>query len=263
MMESDYLIPVDRFDNPLVEESISKREAHEFNESRPRGVAHRAFSVFLFNRHNELLLTQRASTKLTFRSVWTNTCCSHPLKDMIPNEVDTNEEYPNFPGIKHAAIRKLRHELGILPQDVPFDDFHFLTRFHYWAADTVSYGEETPWGEHEIDYILFIKCDKEPTLNINSEEVSDYEYVSLEELKGYMHDETLTLRNEKMLFSPWFRGIMDNGGFAWMNDLNGSINGRYTNSHVFFFDPPKDHFAAYNLDSHTRETGVLQMKELA
>ncbi len=150
LMESDYIIPVDEFDTPLVKEAISKREAHEFNESQPRGVAHRAFSVFLFNRYNELLLTQRAPTKITFPNVWTNTCCSHPLQDMVPNEVDTNEEYPHFPGIKYAAIRKLRHELGILPQDVPFYDFHFLTRFHYWAADTLTYGQHSQWGEHEM-----------------------------------------------------------------------------------------------------------------
>ena len=26
-------------------------------------------------------------------------------------------------------------------------DFRFLTRFHYWAADTLTYGEDAPWGE--------------------------------------------------------------------------------------------------------------------
>ena len=212
MMESDYLIPVDRYDNPLIEESISKRKAHEFNPSQPRGIAHRAFSVFLFNKDNDLLLTQRAGSKITFPNVWTNTCCSHPLKDMIPNEVDTNDQYPHFPGIRHAAIRKLKHELGISSNEVPYDEFHFLTRFHYWAADTLTYGDSTPWGEHEIDYILFIKCEQEPTLNINEEEVSDYEYVSLNQLKDYMYNDEVVLReSDKMLFSPWFRGIMENG----------------------------------------------------
>ena len=148
MMESDYLIPVDKDDNPLIAESISKRKAHEFNPDQPRGIAHRAFSVFLFNKENKLLLTQRASTKITFPNVWTNTCCSHPLKDMIPEEVDTNEDYPHFPGIKHAAVRKLRHELGIQSKDVPLEDFVFLSRFHYWAADTITYGKNPIWGEH-------------------------------------------------------------------------------------------------------------------
>ena len=262
MMESDYLIPVDKDDNPLVEASISKRKAHEFNSLQPRGIAHRAFSVFLFNNNNELLLTQRASTKITFPNVWTNTCCSHPLKDMIPNEVDTNNEWPQFPGIKHAAIRKLHHELGIMPTDVPFNDFHFLTRFHYWAADTITYGKNSPWGEHEIDYILFIKCQIEPTLHINQEEVSDYEYVSLDQLKTFMYDEANVLRDDKMLFSPWFRGIMENGGFEWMNDMDGSLNGKYCNKDIYYFDPPTEHYATYNIESHNRHIGVLEAKEL-
>ena len=38
MMESDYLITVDKDDNPLIEESISKRKAHEFNPLQPRYV---------------------------------------------------------------------------------------------------------------------------------------------------------------------------------------------------------------------------------
>lgn len=40
---------------------------------------HRAFSVFLFNSKGELLIQQRSKAKITFPSMWTNTCCSHPL----------------------------------------------------------------------------------------------------------------------------------------------------------------------------------------
>lgn len=43
------------------------------------GLLHRAFSVFLFNSENKLLLQQRATEKITFPDMWTNTCCSHPL----------------------------------------------------------------------------------------------------------------------------------------------------------------------------------------
>lgn len=41
-----------------------------------RGLLHRAFSVFLFDSQNRLLLQQRASEKITFPDLWTNTCCS-------------------------------------------------------------------------------------------------------------------------------------------------------------------------------------------
>lgn len=38
-------------------------------------------------------------------------------------------------GTKRAAIRKLEHELGIPPSQLPIDSFRFLTRLHYCAAD--------------------------------------------------------------------------------------------------------------------------------
>jgi isopentenyl-diphosphate delta-isomerase len=45
-----------------------------------KGLLHRAFSVFLFRPSDgRLLLQKRASEKITFPDMWTNTCCSHPL----------------------------------------------------------------------------------------------------------------------------------------------------------------------------------------
>ena len=76
------------------------------------GMLHRAFSVFLFNANNELLLQQRSDSKITFPGHYTNTCCSHPLN--TPGELDET----NAIGVKRAAQRKLYHELGILPEQV-------------------------------------------------------------------------------------------------------------------------------------------------
>jgi len=258
MMESDMLIAVDKCDNPIIpadlSEHLSKRKAHEFNKDQPRGVAHRAFSVFLFNEKDELLLTKRAESKITFPGVWTNTCCSHPIHHMSPSEVDTNGDYPAFPGIKHAAIRKLKHELGIEPGDCPHQEFRFLTRVRYWAADTLTYGQNAKWGEHEIDYILFIRCMDEPKLNINKEEVCDHTYISLPRLKSMMEEEGLK-------WSPWFRGIMENVGFEMWLDLDEALrsNSKYCNSDIRYFDPPVEHFASYNLPSHGQETGILKL----
>jgi isopentenyldiphosphate isomerase len=60
-------------------------------------------------------------------------------------------------GVKRAAVRKLEHELGIPASQVPLEGFKFMTRLHYWAADTVTHGPESEWGEHEIDYVMLIK----------------------------------------------------------------------------------------------------------
>jgi isopentenyl-diphosphate delta-isomerase type 1 len=105
-----------------------------------KGLLHRAFSVFLFNSKNELLLQQRASEKITFPDMWTNTCCSHPLG--IPGEGGA-ELAEAVMGVKRAAQRKLDHELGIKAAQVPIENFKFLTRIHYQAPS------DGKWGEHE------------------------------------------------------------------------------------------------------------------
>ena len=137
----------------------SKYNTHVYNKETPRGNLHRAFSVFLFNSQGKLLLQQRAADKITFPKVWTNTCCSHQLYGYSPNEVDDDASIAagSVNGAKAAAVRKLEHELGIKSPKVQIKNFKFLTRLHYWAADVLTHGKKSPWGEHEIDYILFIK----------------------------------------------------------------------------------------------------------
>lgn len=63
---------------------------------------------------------------------------------MEPPEVDTPEDVANgtVMGVKNAAIRKLDHELGIPASELDINKFKFLTRLHYWAADTVTHGAE-------------------------------------------------------------------------------------------------------------------------
>jgi isopentenyl-diphosphate delta-isomerase len=243
------LIAVDSHDVLVEGALVSKKKAHSFDKTQPRGICHRAFSLFVFTPDGKLLLTQRAASKITFPSVWTNTCCSHPLLGMTPNEVDVvPDAYPQFDGIKHAAVRKSKHELGITSID--HSQIHFVSRFHYWAADTLTHGNESPWGEHEVDYILFCQMEEPKEIAVDPEEVAAYKYVSIQELKTMMKDPDL-------LWSPWFLGIMERGGFDWWQDLESSLAGKNTNSDVVFFDPAPEHAANYNLATHTRQTGVL------
>lgn len=160
---------------------------------------------------------------------------------MSPPEVDSPKDVADgtVMGAKHAAIRKLEHELGIQPGELPIDKFKFLTRLHYWAADTVTHGTDSPWGEHEIDYVLFVcvKSKNDITLKPHPDEVDDVCWVTKEKLLEMMADKTL-------LFSPWFRLIVKkwllNG---WWQNLKETMTTDkfcdFVNIHEF--DPPKEH----------------------
>ena len=68
MMIKDTVLVLDHDDNVIG--SASKRTSHEFTSDQARGILHRAFSVFLFDESTgELLLQQRASSKITFPNV--------------------------------------------------------------------------------------------------------------------------------------------------------------------------------------------------
>jgi hypothetical protein len=141
----------------------------------------------------------------------------------------------NTNGVKNAAIRKLQHELGVKPSDLSTGDFKFLTRLHYWAADVITHGKKAPWGEHEIDYILFIQ--KEVSIIPNPEEVSDVKYVSLEELQ-----EMMSLQSG-LLWSPWFRIIAQVFLPVWWASLKTTLStDQFVDSTTIYrFDPSKEH----------------------
>ncbi|KAJ1408277.1 NUDIX hydrolase domain-like protein, partial [Ochromonadaceae sp. CCMP2298] len=171
LMHKDECIVVNERDSILGHRS--KYDTHKFTAGNPAGVLHRAFSVFLFDAQGRLLLQKRAASKITFPGVWTNTCCSHPLYGYQPCEVDDAESVSSGSvlGVRHAAIRKLQHELGIAEGRFSVGDFKYLTRLHYSAPDEFTRGtaadpstseEEKAsdpfrcWGESEVDYILLL-----------------------------------------------------------------------------------------------------------
>jgi len=87
----EQVILVDELDNPIG--LMEKIEAHE------KALLHRAFSVFVFNDENELMLQQRAADKYHSPLLWTNTCCSHQ------RDGETNLQ---------AGKRRLQEEMGFV-----------------------------------------------------------------------------------------------------------------------------------------------------
>lgn len=204
---SEECILVDANDKPIG--SSSKKDCHLI-ENINSGMLHRAFSVFLFDSRQRLLLQKRSPFKLTYPNHWTNTCCSHPL--YFEKELDESNESI---GIKHAAIRRLNYELGIEPARLSTDSILYLTRIHY-KADNVPF--DNLFAEHEIDYVLFISGDF--ALNVNTNEISDTMYVSRDDLREIVASEKLPATNESILLTPWFKMIANKFLFNWWTDLS-------------------------------------------
>ncbi|XP_043217819.1 isopentenyl-diphosphate Delta-isomerase 1-like isoform X1 [Amphibalanus amphitrite] len=181
--------------------AATKRRCHQWSDgSCP---LHRAFSVFLFDSRDRLLLQRRSDVKITFPGNVTNTCCSHPLA--VPGETEAE----GGRGVIRAARRRLAIELGIDPKQVPTSAFHYLTRMHYKAAS-----DGGVWGEHEMDYILVVRADVDLAPNPN--EVKAVDYVARHELTGFL----ARLRADGVLPTPWFQLISDTWLMRWWENLD-------------------------------------------
>ncbi|CAH9051374.1 unnamed protein product [Cuscuta europaea] len=201
LMFDDECILVDENDSVVGHDT--KYNCHLMEKIESENLLHRAFSVFLFNSKYELLLQQRSATKVTFPLVWTNTCCSHPLY----RESELIEQ--NAIGARNAAQRKLLDELGIPAKDVPVDQFTPLARILYKAPS------DGKWGEHELDYLLFIVRDVR--LHPNPDEVADVKYVNREELKEILSK--ADAGEDGIKLSPWFRLVVHNFLFKWWDHV--------------------------------------------
>ena len=146
---------------------MEKMEAHE------KALLHRAFSVFVFNDEGKLLLQRRAAHKYHSAGLWTNTCCSHQRQGETTLE---------------ASHRRLQEEMGF---DCELEEkFSFIYKVNF----------DNGLSEHEYDHVVFGNFNEEP--QINPDEVSDFRYVSIKEIK-----EAIEL--DKSQFTFWFLVAFD------------------------------------------------------
>ena len=194
-MMDEQVILVDEKDSQIG--SMSKVQSH-LND----GTLHRAFSVLLFNSAGELLIQKRASTKITFPSVWANSCCSHPLNN------DDEREMKDDLGVKRAAVRKMAQELGIQASEIPLSKFQLISRMHYLArADNI-------WVEHELDHIIFIQADV--NLSINPNEIDEIRWVNQQQLDELVSNSP----DNEQFIAPWFLEIKQRFLDHWWGHLD-------------------------------------------
>ena len=120
------------------------------------------------------------------------------------NELDETEHS----GIKRAASRRLQDELGIPAGTISPCEFRVVTRILYGAPSDLR------WGEHEVDYILFVK--KDVNLDINKDEVAEVCYVSLDDFQPFL--DQLATRNVQL--TPWFHLIVQHRLIDWWKNID-------------------------------------------
>lgn len=137
------------------------------------GLLHRAFSIFVFNTHGQLMLQQRAQGKYHSGGLWTNTCCGHPR--------------PKEPTLA-AAHRRLQEEMG----------FDCTLR----KVGTLIYRAQVSEMliEHEFDYVYVGRFDGH--VQPDSKEVQDWKWIDPSML-------ATLLITQPALYTVWFKKILE------------------------------------------------------
>jgi isopentenyl-diphosphate delta-isomerase len=164
-MEEENVILVNQNDEQIG--LMPKMEAHE------KAVLHRAFSVFVLNDKNEIMLQQRASQKYHSPLLWTNTCCSHQ------RDGETNIQ---------AGSRRLFEEMGF--ETGLKELFHFIYKAPFDNGLT----------EHELDHVMIGYNNDDP--KINPDEVESWKWMSIE-------DVAKDIQFHPEIYTVWFKIIFD------------------------------------------------------
>jgi len=165
IMKEEEVVLVDTQDNFLG--TMPKMEAHQ------KGILHRAFSVFVLNSKNELLLQKRAKTKYHSPNLWTNTCCSHQRL----NESSLS-----------AGARRLNEEMGLNINLKEAFTFRYLAPF------------DNGLKEHELDHVLIGYTNNNPTINV--EEVSDWKWVKMDFISQDLY-------SNPDIYTIWFKIVFE------------------------------------------------------
>lgn len=138
----------------LVNESGEEIGFGEKLEVHQKAQLHRAFSIFVINTANQLMLQKRASHKYHSGGLWANTCCSHQIRGEAEEE---------------TTHRRLREEMGF--------DCELKRLFNFIYKIELDNG----LTEYEYDHVYIGRYENEP--KPNPEEVEDWKWIDIEDLR--------------------------------------------------------------------------------
>ncbi len=154
-------------------------------EAHKKGLQHFAFSVFLFNKNNELLLQKRAKNKYHSGGLWSNTCCSHFQKKS------------DIKNCKKIIKKRIFEELGINLESDLTEAFIFKYN--------VNVGNDLI--ENEIDYVFKTTIDSNSVnYSLNRDEVEEIKFVDIKWLQN-----DLKINPEK--YTKWLELIFEKNYF--------------------------------------------------
>lgn len=142
----------------------------KINAHRGSGILHRAFSVFLFDQHQRVLLQKRSQQKPLWPGFWSNSCCSHPRR---------GESY------SVATRRRLQEELGVETE------LEYVYRFEYHA----QFGDLG--AEHELCTVFIGYLDGDLALQPNRAEIEEWGWFAISAVDRWVATGHTEL-------TPWF-----------------------------------------------------------
>lgn len=136
------------------------------------GLLHRAFSVFLWDCHDRLLIHRRSESKPLWPGYWTNSCCSHPRSGET---------------LENSVHRRIREELGCEAATLDY-----VCAFEYHAA------YRDIGSEHELCHIYLARLAPGDSIRVHPMEISEITWCTLSDV-----DEMMRAQRDDL--TPWFR----------------------------------------------------------
>ena len=137
---------------------------------RPPGMLHRAFSAYLFDDADRLLVHQRTRTKALWGGFWSNSCCSHPH---------------HTEGTEAAVRRRVPQELGCEVGEGLRELFTYTYRAEFLHVGV----------EHEFVHVFVDRVDPDLVAPAQGE-VEEVRWLALDEVDALIAGDEPT--------TPWF-----------------------------------------------------------